>query len=339
MIHAVIMAGGTGTRFWPLSTKVQPKQCLTLFSEKTLMEDTVERLLPIFDKENIHIATNDNLAEQMKRFLPDINYIIEPYARNTTGCIGLACIEIIKKDPEAIIFIETADHVYEDNHKYHDTIKKAILLAKENKIVTIGIKPSYAFTGFGYIQPGTPYQDGFLVESFREKPNRETAEQFLREGFLWNSGMYIFKANKMLQELEKYQPETYNHLMKIFNGANKEDEFFKIKSIAIDYAISEKTNDLVVVKADMHWDDIGSWDSLDRVMKRNHEGNILQGEHIKLDSEDNIIFSKKLVATVGLKDFIIVETDKAILVCPKERANDVSKLVKKLKEKDKHEFL
>jgi mannose-1-phosphate guanylyltransferase len=339
MIHAVIMAGGSGTRFWPLSTKNKPKQCLSFFSDKTLMEETVDRLLPLFNKTNIHIATNEKLAEQMKKVLPEINYILEPCAKNTTGCIGLACIEIIKKDPEALIFIETADHTYKDVNKYLETVKKAIALAKEGKIITIGIKPTYAFTGFGYIQPGKAYKEGFLVESFREKPNKETAEKFLKEGFLWNSGMYIFKAKKMLEELEKYEPEIYKHLTNISNGANKKEEFSKIKSIAIDYAVSERSKDLVILKADMDWDDIGSWDSLDRMKPQDKEGNIILGKHSNIDSNNNIIYSKKLVSTIGIKDFVIVETDKAILICPKDRACDVGKLVKKLKEEGKEEFL
>lgn len=339
MIHAVIMAGGSGTRFWPLSTKNKPKQCLTFFSDKTLMEETIERLLPLFDKTNIHIATNEKLAKQMKEVLPKINYILEPCAKNTTGCIGLACIEIIKADPDALIFIETADHIYKDPNKYLETVKLGIKLAEDNKIVAIGIKPSYAFTGFGYIQPGQAYKEGFLVESFREKPNKETAEKFLKKGFLWNSGMYIFKAKKMLEELKKYEPEIYGHLINISNGADKKEEFSKIRSIAIDYAVSERSKDLIVLKADMHWDDIGSWDSLDRLKNKDKEGNIILGNHSNIDSNNNIIYSKKLVGTIGLKDFVIVETDKAILICPKDRASDVGKLVKQLKEEGKKEFL
>ena len=340
MEHAVIMAGGSGTRFWPLSTKDKPKQCLSLFSEKTLIEETIERLLPIFNKENIYIATSQKLKEQMEKILPGINFIVEPCAKNTAGCIGLASIEILKKDPEAIIFIETADHIYGNLTKYHQSIKDAIELAKDDKIVTIGIKPSYPSTGYGYIQPGEEYKQAFKVNAFREKPNKNTAEKFISNGYLWNAGLFTFKAKKMLDELEKYQNENYKILMNIFNGANLEEEFSKLKSISIDYAIAEKSTDLLVVQADMPWEDIGKWNTLEKTNEKNSEGNtIIAGKNLSIESTGNVIHSKKLIATLGIDNLVIVETDKAILICPKERSEDVKKIVQKLKEENMDEYL
>jgi len=340
MEYAVIMAGGSGTRFWPLSTREKPKQCLSLFSEKTLIEETIERLLPIFNKENIYIATNQNLKEQMEKVLPDINFIIEPSKKNTAGCIGLASIELLKKDPEATIFIETADHIYGELNKYHEAIKKSLELAKEDKIAIIGLKPSYPSTGYGYIQPGEVYKDAFEVIGFREKPNKETAEKFIEKGFLWNGGLFTFKAKKMLEELEKYENENYKIFMNIFNGAKLEEEFSKLKSISIDYAIAEKSKDLVVLQLDTLWEDIGKWNTLETTHKQDKDHNtIISGKSLALNSKGNIIYSKKLVTTLGVDNLVIVETDKAIMICPKEKAEEVKKIVTKLKEENMDEYL
>jgi mannose-1-phosphate guanylyltransferase len=340
MKYAVIMAGGSGTRFWPKSTKALPKQCLPLNSDKPLIQETMERLYPIFKKENIYIATNGEIGRQLSEKYPETNFIIEPCAKNTTGCIGLACIELSKIDPEAIIFIETADHLYKDEEKYIEIVKKALALAEENKIVNIGIKPTHISTAYGYIKQGVPYKEGFIVEGFTEKPNHETAKQFVASGdYLWNSGMYVFKAKKMLEEIEAYQPEIYNHLMAIYKGRPKEIEFHKLENISIDYAIAERSKDLVMIRADMPWDDIGSWDSLARLHNKNEEGNIVIGKHIGIDSTDNIIYADSLITTIGLKNTIVVQTDKATLVCHKDRVEEVKDIVRKLKENKMEEYL
>jgi mannose-1-phosphate guanylyltransferase len=338
MEHAVIMAGGSGTRFWPLSTPQNPKQCLPLVSDKPLIVETIENLQDIFPKENIYIATSQHLKEKLSK-LVDTKYIIEPCAKNTTGCIGLTCIHLLKKDPEAIIFIETADHFYKNREKYHQHVKEAISIAKEDKIVTIGIKPHFPATGFGYIAPAENYRtegiQSFEVKEFKEKPNLETARDFVKQGHLWNSGMYIFKAQVMLDEIEKYQPKIYKHLMNIYNvlGTDREEEvtkeeFSKLDSVSIDYAISEKTTELIVVKADMHWDDIGSWLALERIKQKDSQNNIVQGKHYNIGSTDNIIYSDKPVATIGVKDFIIVNTPEVTMVVHKSQAEKIKELSK-----------
>ena len=340
-VYAVIMAGGSGTRFWPLSTKEHPKQSLSLLSEKPLIQDTVERLYKLINKENVYIVTNADLKEKMIEVLPETNFIVEPCARDTTGAIGLACIEIIKKDPEAIIFTETADHIYDNIEDYHNTVKKTIGLAKENKIVTIGVKPRNPATRFGYIKRGEKYKEGFLVDSFREKPNKDTAEKFVEDGsYFWNSGMYIFKAKKMLEELEKYQPEIYKHLENISKGGDLAKEFEAMESISIDYSISEKSKDLVVFTSEMHWDDLGKLDMLEVINTPNREGNVVVGRHIGYESKGNIIYGNgKLIATAGVDNLIIIQTDKATFICPKDKADNVKKIVQRLKREGMNEYL
>jgi mannose-1-phosphate guanylyltransferase len=338
MLYAVIMAGGTGTRFWPLSRKNMPKQCLSLFSDKPMIQETVERLEPIFDKKNIYIASGKNMKIHSSQFIERDNFIIEPCAKNTTGCIGLACIELLNKDPEAIIFIETADHIYKDVKAYHRTIKKGFALAKEGKIVTIGIEPSYPATGYGYIKVGEEFKTGFEVENFREKPNKALAESFLNEGgYYWNSGMYIFQAKKMLQELERYHPKIYSALQKL--NDKDDSEFRNMPSIPIDIAVSERSQDLIVLPTKMSWEDIGTWDSLEHGLPKDEEGNIVKGDYVSVDSKNNIIFSNKLVTTIGIKNLIVVQTQDATLICRKDKAEDVKKIVNKLKDLGKENYL
>ncbi len=331
MQYAVIMAGGSGTRFWPLSTTKNPKQCLSLISNKPLIQETIERLLPLFPKENIYIATNQKLAEKIGKIIPS-KYIIEPCARNTTACIGLACVELLKNDPEAIIFIETADHVYKDTQLYLNHIKQAIELAKQDKIAIIGIKPTYPSTGFGYIKQGEKYKEAYLVEEFKEKPNKETAKQFLEDGnYLWNSGMFIFKAQTMLNELKKYKQKIYNSLMNIYNGENIEKEFENIESISIDYSIAENSDKLIMIRGEFPWDDVGSYLSLERMREKDENGNIVQGKFVNIDSKDNIVFANKPIATVGVNNLIIVQTDEVTLILPKDREQEVKEICKKFK--------
>jgi mannose-1-phosphate guanylyltransferase len=347
MEYAVIMAGGIGTRFWPKSTKKRPKQCLGLIYDKPLIDVTVDRLKGLFG-DNIYVATGSKLKEKISNILPETKFILEPMARNTTGCIGLACVQLLKKDKDATIFIETADHVYKDNDKYYEYIREALSLAEEGKIVTIGINPFEPSPSFGYIKTGVAHKENsFLVDSFVEKPTFDVANRYLQEGgYLWNSGMYIFRADRMLEEIQRYEPEIYTCLMKIFDalGTSEEErvtmeEFSKMKSIQIDYAVSERSDNLVVLKADMYWDDIGSWLSLERYKDKDDRGNVVEGKYIGVDGNNNIISSNKLVATVGLKDHIVISTDDVVLICPKNRIEEVRGIIGKIKDNSWTEYL
>jgi mannose-1-phosphate guanylyltransferase len=323
MDYGIIIAGGSGTRFWPKSTKENPKQLLPLNSDKPLILETYERFLSIFPKENIFILTNKALQNKIAEIIPNVQFIIEPCSKNTAPAIGLACIELLKRDPEATLFVQPSDHIYSNQEKYRNYAEQALGLAKENKIVVMGIRPTYPSLGFGYIKHDKPFKWGYEVECFKEKPDLQNAKAFLQSGeYLWNSGMYIFKAKKMLEEFEKHQPETYSLLL--------QNKFEEVPSNSIDFAISEKTKDLVMIRAEMPWDDMGSWDSLERTKKQDDMGNTIVGKHIGIDSKDNIIFSEKLIATIGVQNLTIVQTKDATLVCTKDRLQDIKELVKRL---------
>lgn len=342
MRYAVILAGGSGSLFWPLSTKQHPKQCLSILSEKPVIQDTAERLYPLFPQEQILIVTNKELQQHIQLVLPKLQYIIEPCARDTMGAIALACLMLVKKDPEAVLFVETSDHYYEDLKKYHQAIEDALALAEKGKIVTIGITPTSPATRFGYIKVGEKIGKGYQVAQFREKPNKETAERFLDEGgYFWNSGMYVFQAKTMLQELERYQPAFFAQLQAIMDGEALEKHFCQLPKISVDYAISEHSKELCCVTVDMPWDDLGKLDILEKVHQANREGNVVVGRHVGIESTGNIVYGKngKLIATLGVKDLIIVQTNTVTFLCPKDRAEDVKKLVQKLEREGMAEYL
>jgi len=347
MEYAVIMAGGSGTRFWPESTRNRPKQCLALNTDKPMIQETVDRLGGLFG-DNLYIATGSRLKEKISEILPSVKFILEPMARNTTGCIGLACVQLLKKDPDAVIFMSGSDYVIKNKEVFLEYVKEGMELAKEGKIATIGITPFEPSSAFGYINFADLYKgNSYLVKGFVEKPSKEVAMRYLQEGaYLWNSGMYIFKASVMMEELKMYEPEIYSSLMKIYDSIGTENEdtvtkeqFEGMKSIQIDYSVSERSDNLVVVKADLEWDDIGSWTSLDRHREKDKDGNVVKGDFLGISSWNNIVFSDKMVATVGVEDMIIVSTDDVVFVCPKSRAQEIKLLIEKMKDKNMERFL
>jgi len=338
------MAGGSGQRFWPMSRKNKPKQCLKLSRDKSMMQITVERLKPLF-KNNIYIETSQLLEQHIKKDTPDINYIIEPAAKNTAPCIGLATISLLHKDPNAVIFIETTDHIYNDEKKYLEYIQKALKRAENSdEIIVMGIKPTHAHTGLGYIEQGEQLDSEiYKVQSFKEKPDLQTAETFLKSGkYFWNSGMYIFKASVMLDAIKQHMPELHQALIKIKESNLNPDTIKEVfnslpeqSCIQIDYGISEKASNMTLITADMHWDDIGDWHAMERLFQPDKDGNIIKAKHIAIDTKDSIIFSKKLVTTMGVKDLVIIDTKDALLVTDKKRAQELKKVYEKLDEKYK----
>ena len=337
MIAAIIMAGGKGERFWPLSRETTPKQCLAIISGKTMLEDTISRLKPLFPIKNIFIATNSQLAQYMKKFVPHANYIIEPIGRDTAACIGLSAIQIMRKDPNAIMFIETTDHVYGNPKEYLEHIKVAIELAKENNIVLIGINPTYPSTGFGYIRHGNLLKNrkikAYKISEFKEKPDLETAKEFLESAnYLWNSGVFVSKCSVMLDAIKQHMPQLYSCLSRIqksiFNDKVIKEEFAKLDKVSIDYGVMEKAHNTVVIRANMHWDDVGDWKAMERINKKDKNGNVVKGKFLGIDTNDCIIYGDNLVAAYGLKDLIIVNSKDAVLVVPKGKAQKVKDLVK-----------
>ncbi|GAB6137368.1 mannose-1-phosphate guanylyltransferase [Halanaerobaculum tunisiense] len=344
-ITPLIMAGGVGSRFWPLSRKDRPKQFLNLVEEdRSMIQATVDRISKLTDKENIFIATNDRYAEKMKEQLPEIpmdNIAVEPMRKNTAACIGLASLYIEQKDPEAVMMVLPSDHLIKDEENFLKVMESAVEIAKRgDNLVTLGIRPNHPETGYGYIDYKDKYDEidnneVFAVNAFTEKPDKKTAEKFVDDGtYLWNSGMFVWKVSTIRKMFKKHMPQLHKGLeqMKEAIGTSKErevltEEFEKLDSISIDYGIMEKAENIYVIPGSFGWDDIGSWPALERVEEQDKNGNVIKGEHIGVDTENTIVHGNgKVVTTVGLDDVVIVDTEDAILVCDKERAQEVKEI-------------
>ena len=348
-ISIVIMAGGSGTRFWPLSRISRPKQCLSIFSDKSMNQDTVNRLKLLSN--NISIVTVENVAQPIKKLVQYVKYIIEPMPRNTAPAIGLAAIHA---DPNDIIVIETADHVYKDVDAYINNLKKSIQWAEKDYIVQIGIKPTYPETGYGYIEQGALLDKSeikvYKIDSFREKPNLATAERYIESGdFLWNSGLYIFRAAIMLKEMKRYMPKLYEGLMKIKESnydKNTIHEVFKTlpeeECTSIDFGITERTTRNVMIRGEFHWDDIGDLKAFERFFEKDENDNLIKTPYVGIDSKNNIILSdnkKRLITTADINNKIIVSTEDCVFICPIDKAQEAKKIVKELRKRGMEEYL
>jgi mannose-1-phosphate guanylyltransferase / mannose-6-phosphate isomerase len=359
-MYAIIMAGGSGTRFWPLSREKMPKQLLKIGGEDTLIRQTVSRVLPLIRIEDIFILTNHSLADSIGFQLSskfdrpwDENFILEPIAKNTAPALGLAALHLERIDPESIMVVLAADHSIRKTDDFIALLRKAGEAARQGFLVTLGIKPDRPETGYGYIKSGLNLNDDgiggvYKVEAFVEKPNLEIAKEYLEDGrYYWNSGIFIWKTRALLNEMEKHSPDLFKGLMEIKQsiGTVRETEvieqvFKKLASISVDYAVMEKTEKAAVIPADIGWSDVGSWTALDDVSERDAAGNVISGNVIDLGSRDSIIYAeKRLVATIGLKETVVVDTADATLVCSKDRAQDVKKVVEELKKRKTGEHL
>jgi mannose-1-phosphate guanylyltransferase len=358
-MYAVIMAGGRGTRFWPRSREKKPKHLLDIISEKTIIQETVDRIKPLITPDNILVVTGKKHARALMKQLPEIpsrNIIIEPEGKNTAACIGLAALHIRKIVSDDIMVVLPSDHAISDSRKFIDVLDAAAkVAAEEDGLVTIGIKPSSIQIGFGYIEQANFFQhigneDVFRVKSIREKPDFRQAQEFIQsDTFYWNSGMFVWKASTILQEIARWLPDLYAGLMKINEALGTPDEaaivprvYRKLKSISIDYGVMEKADNVFMLKGDFGWSDVGSWDALWEISTKDNKGNVLTGggNVIFEDTEGSLVYSpQKLVALVGIKDLIIVETKDALLICKKGRSQEVKKVVEALEEKQLKKYL
>jgi mannose-1-phosphate guanylyltransferase len=346
-MHAVIMAGGRGTRFWPRSREKKPKHLLDIVSSRTIIQETVDRIKPLIKPENILVVTGKKHARELIRQLPEIpvrNIIIEPVGRNTAACIGLAAIHIQKKVKDDVMGVLPSDHAIGNPEKYRAVISAAAKAARQkNALVTIGIEPSGPHTGFGYLEGGaflgkTGGEEVRRVKSIREKPDLALARKFVKSGnFFWNSGMFVWKASTILREIEQYLPQLYSGLMTIKESLGTAAEsktvsrvYLRQASISIDYGVMEKAATVFVIPAEFGWSDVGSWDALWEISAKDADGNALtgNGNAIFEDTKDSLVYSpKKLVALVGMKDVLVVETKDALLICKKGQSQDVKKIV------------
>ena len=325
----IILCGGSGTRLWPISRTLMPKQFVKLFNDKSLFQLTVERNSKICDSQFIvsnaeqYFLAFDQLEELNKT---NNKFLLEPIGRNTAPAIALACMNL---DKDEIVLVTPSDHLIKNEEEYQEVLEKAKELAKQDNLVTFGITPTFAETGFGYIEA-----NGFDVKAFHEKPDKKTSESYLKAGnYYWNSGMFMFKAGVFLEELKKYSPDIYEVSKKAIKNANYEDiirirheDMAKIPEDSIDYAVMEKSKKVKVVPSNIDWSDVGSFDSL--------ISEIESKESIEIDSSDNFYYSddsKKLIATVGLEDFIVIDTKDALLIAKKGQSQKVKEIVNKLK--------
>lgn len=352
---ALIMAGGRGERFWPRSRKNLPKQFLSLTDDgKTMIQLTVERILPLVKMEDIYIATNKNYRELVRSQLPGIpeeNILCEPVGRNTAPCIGLGAAHIGKKYENALMLVLPSDHLIKFNNMFLSSLREACRVAMEDdNLVTLGITPTYPETGYGYIKfnPQKTLGGAYEVERFVEKPTLEVAKEYLEtEEYLWNSGMFIWKLSSVWKNMEKYMPEAYAGLQRIGAAigtpeeeAVLEQEFAALPSVSIDYGIMEKAQHIYTIPGTFGWDDVGSWLAVERIKKTNEDGNVVNGNVITIDTHNCIVQgTNKLIAAVGLRDLIIVDTEDAILICEKHRAGDIRKVTENLKICNRDEYL
>ena len=343
----VILCGGNGTRLWPISRELMPKQFVKLFDDKSLFELTYARNKDIC--KNIIILSNieqyflakDSLINESSN---NIRYLLEPIARNTAPAVTLACLEIVSKNKDEIVLITPSDHLIKDDISYKKAITKAQELAQNGHIVTFGIKPTSAHTGFGYIQFDSNTLDAI---SFKEKPNKELASKYLKEGnYYWNSGMFMFKAGVLLDEIEKYANDIYKQAIKAYQNANKDnkdseqqmiriayEDMANIKEDSIDYAIMEKTNMLKVVPSDMGWSDVGSFDALYDELAKDKNNNTINKNHISINSHNNLILCEdRNISTIDIDDLIIVDTKDALLLSKKGSSQNIKQIVNKIKQ-------
>lgn len=359
-IYAVIMAGGVGSRFWPRSREKNPKQLLEIVGEGTMIQNTVRRLNGFVHDKNIFVVTNRLQKNTVLKQLPTIpseNIIVEPVGRNTAPCIGLAALFIERLHPKGIMIVLPADHLIVNEQEFRKVLETAAQVAHiTSGLVTIGIHPTHPETGYGYIQAKDRSEelqplnfDGvYEVKTFAEKPNYATAIKFLESGdFYWNSGMFIWRVDVILSEIQKSLPELHTHLINLQPSIgtplfehNLETTYGLIRGISIDYGVMEKAERVYVVKGDFGWNDLGSWDEVSRISPKDESGNFTKGEVITVNSKNTYIHSSdKLIATVGVEDLIIINTPDALLVCKKGESQHVKEVVDYLRRKQMNDYL
>ncbi|NOI30691.1 mannose-1-phosphate guanylyltransferase/mannose-6-phosphate isomerase [Vibrio coralliilyticus] len=341
-IIPVILAGGTGSRLWPLSRAQHPKQFLKLTSSKTMLQETAIRAEAICSEKSITICGDEHrflAAEQLREIDLLGKLILEPQGKNTAPAIALAALEIKKEHDDALMLVLSADHFIEDQAEFLDSVNKASAIVNSGKMATFGVKPTYPETGYGYIKPGKKVIGGWDVKQFVEKPDTENALRYLEEGYYWNSGMFLFKASQYLKELQHLRPGIYEICDHSIATATKDldflridkDLFSKCESESIDYAVMEHTKNAVVVPLSVKWSDIGSWSALWELTDKDAKGNVIHGDVLCLDSSNNLFRAEqKMIAAVGVDNVVVVETKDAVLVANKDKVQQVKLLVEVL---------
>jgi mannose-1-phosphate guanylyltransferase len=356
--YALIMAGGAGTRLWPLSREKRPKPLLALVDrDHSMIQTSIERLQPLFPKERILIVAGGEHIPLIQEQLPDLpaeNFIVEPVGRDSGPAIGLGAIHVRRRDPEAVMAVLPADHFIADEAGFRAILSAACKVAAEGMIATLSITPTTPATGFGYIEQGDLQQtvDGvrvYTLKRFVEKPDQATAEGFLSSGgYGWNSGMFIWQVSRVMAEFAAHAPEISEKLELLAGAiggpgyaALLAETWPNVKKISVDYALMEHIHErIVVIPADIGWSDIGNFEALYDILSGEGEDHIISGQQpLLIDSSRMLIFSQRLVAAIGVHDLVIIDTEDALLVCPRDRAQDIKQLVETLKKEQQHKYL
>ncbi|HVE41968.1 MAG TPA: mannose-1-phosphate guanylyltransferase [Planctomycetota bacterium] len=350
--YAVVMAGGSGTRFWPLSRKHRPKQTLPILGPATMVRQTVERLFPLFEQRKVFVVTAREHADLVRRDLdivPQENIIDEPLGRDTAAAIGLAATFLHWRDPEAVFAVLPADHFIDDPIRFQKALVRGHDASQSGGLVTFGIKPRYAATCYGYLQRGERAGDVFRVRKFCEKPKLEVARDFLKSGdYFWNGGIFVWQAASILAEIKRCLPELSASLEEIRKALGTSrlpsvlsHEYGKLQRVSIDYGVMEKAAQVLMVETDFEWDDVGSWSAAADRRAKDDGGNAVDGKVLAVDTKDSLVLSSDpnhLVGVLGLEGFVVVHTPDATLVCPKSRSEELKKLVEQIQAKglEKH---
>ncbi len=355
-IRAIIMAGGVGTRFWPLSRKKKPKQFLPIISDKTMIEETVRRLSPLLSPSQIYTVADPDQTQairNLKLLLPEENFLVEPLGKNTAPSLLLGTAMIFLQNPEAAVVALPADHLIKDKERFLRKLEASAYASLDgDHIVTFGIPPHYPAIGYGYIQfkeeasSEIRGETFFPVERFKEKPSYEKASEFLDAGnYFWNSGMFLWQAKAFPRKLEQYAPQLFPYWGMMVEALKEQDEtllmtaYDQIPSTSIDYALMERAQPIWMCRGDFGWSDVGAWSSLADIWEKDTLGNALRGECLVLDSEDCLLFNPdRITALVGVKDLLVVNTDDALLICRKDLDQKVKEIVEILKKKGKEDY-
>ena len=348
-VYAILLAGGTGTRLWPVSRQLYPKQLVKFIGDDSLVQSTIKRLSPVLDTENVRIVCGEQHFHETARHMQGIGLqaegkiICEPSGRNTAPAILLAVLNILVQEKDAVLCVFPADHVIGNIERFHDRLEAAIRLADRGYIVTFGITPHYAETGYGYVEGDAAVSEGALrVKRFVEKPDLKTAQKYIKAGnFFWNSGMFAFKASVIMDEFRTWQPDLFEKMNTIFDPARPmtKEEYDRLPDISIDYAVMEKTTRGVVLPSDFGWSDIGSWKSLYDFLPKDADLNVIDGDVITNNTRNCFILgSDRLIAVNHLKDTVVVETPDSIFVSDIDHSRNVKAIVTRLKEKGRKEY-
>lgn len=352
-LYALVLAGGSGTRLWPHSRSQRPKQFLSLSGEATMLQETVARTRALIPPDRVYVATNDAYVPFVTEQLPDVpvdQVLAEPSGRGTAPCIGLAALHLLRRDPDAVMVVLSADHRIMHTDRLCASLAAAAELAQEGRLVTLGIVPSAPATGYGYIQRGPALVESgrqtiFSINSFVEKPTHERACAYLATGeYYWNAGMFVWRADRILEELAAHRPLLSYGLRLIGEtiGTERYEQTLaatwdELENIAIDVAVMEHTHHAAVIPVDLGWSDVGDWAALAEVLPPDSDGNVVLGNHIGVDTHNTLVFGNgRMVATIGVDDLLIVDTHDALLICVRERAQDVKSIVARIKEHHSH---